>query len=285
VVPLPAKGKKRGRFRNGKPVLALDEDTEKGIVAAYKATCKGYSTDLILCDPELNEKFTQACKRKSLPGDAYTWNKFLLRIRKAGKLPRSGQTRKRLAVAAMDAFSAASEAAMQLLTLEYGLALDDILCSPQWAAEFDQMAAEFAGGFSPYEYRWAAMTIRKRAKKSRKTANERSEQWKVVKLSRQIPLARCASDEYAIPAVYVVVDHGGPLYVGQTLSLKARVQQILDTQSWMRFGPKSLKLIDPKSAQLVDTGDKQVRHGLQSHLIGRTNPLLNSVLLRPDYEA
>ena len=171
---------------------------------------------------------------------------------------------------------------MQLLTLEYGLALDDILCSPVWAAEFDRSAAEFAEGYSPYEYRWAAMTIRKRAKKSRKLAAGRSRNWSSLKLSRQIPLVRFTSVEHEIPAVYVVVDKGGALYVGETLNLKARVEQIRNTESWMRFGPKSLKLIDAKSADLVDPNDQQVRHGLQSHLIGRTNPLLNSVLLRPD---
>jgi excinuclease UvrABC nuclease subunit len=104
-------------------------------------------------------------------------------------------------------------------------------------------------------------------------------------LSRQVPLHRFASDKYEIPGVYVVVDHGGPLYVGETLNLKARVEQILNTKSWMRFGPKSIKLIDPKSAELVDASDQKTRHGLQSHLIGKTNPLLNSVLLRPDYDA
>jgi len=283
--PKTSKGKKRARFRKGMLVPALDEETEKGIIAAYKTACMGHSTDLILCDPDLNQKFTQACKKRSLAGGAYMWNRLLLRIRKAGKLPRSAQARKRLTAAAMDAYSAASEAAMQLLTLEYGLALDDILCSPDWAAEFDQLAAEFADSHTPYEYRWAAMTIRKRAKKSRKTATERSDDWQALKLSRQIPLARCVSEEYEVPGVYVVVDHNGPIYVGETLNLKTRVEQILHTEAWMRFRPKALKLIDPQSAHLVDASDQQIRHGLQSHVIGRTNPLLNSVLLRPDYEA
>jgi hypothetical protein len=35
--------------------------------------------------------------------------------------------------------------------------------------------------------------------------------------------------------------------------------------------------------KLIDAGDQKTQYGLQSHLIGQMNPVLNSVLLRPDY--
>ena len=43
--PTTARGKQRSPFRNGRPRLLLDENTEKGIIAAYKAACQGFSTD------------------------------------------------------------------------------------------------------------------------------------------------------------------------------------------------------------------------------------------------
>jgi hypothetical protein len=74
-----------------------------------------------------------------------------------------------------------------------------------------------------------------------------------------------------------VRDHSGVLCVGETLNVRNRVEQILNTESWMKFGPTSLKVIE--------AGDQPMRYGLQSHLIGKMNPFLNSVLLRPDFSA
>ena len=230
-----------------------------------------------MCDPDLNEKFVAACQWDSLPGDASAWNRLLLRIRKAGKLPKLAGDRNRLTSSAMDACSAASEVAMHLLTLDYGLTLDDLLCSPQAAAEFDRLAAEFAAGHKPWEYRWAALTIRKRAKQSRAVATERFPDWLTRPLPRAISLDRGAAPNWAQPGVYVVMDHSRPIYVGETLNVQRRVEQIRNTAAWMSFGPTSVKI--------VDAGDQPTRYGLQSILIGRTNPVLNTVLLRPDFDA
>ncbi len=277
--PKTSKGKKRTRFRNGRPVLSVDKETEDGIVDAYKVSCKGHSVDVVLCDPELNLKFVEACQWSKLPGGASVWNRLLLRVRKAGKLPKGDVVRKRVNAAAMDAYNAACEAAMQLLSLDYGLTLDDILCSPEIAAEFDRLAEQFAGEqkATAFDHRWAALSIRKRAKRSRSLATERYQDWDAGQLSRATPLKQCLSEKCEHPGVYVVRDPSGALYVGETLNLRDRVQQMLDTEAWMKFGPKSLKVIE--------TGDQQMRYGLQSHLIGKTNSFLNSVLLRPDYTA
>jgi site-specific DNA-methyltransferase (adenine-specific) len=274
--PTTSNGKRRAKFRNGRPVVPLEQETQKGIIDAYKTACQGSSTDLILCDPELNQKFVAACKKNSLPGDANAWNRLLLRIRKAGKLPKGERAPRRLTASAMDPYSAGSEAAMQLLSLDYELTLDDILCSPVAAAEFDRLAALFSEGYTPFEYRWAAMALRKRAKKSKALATEHFQEWFTKQLPRAIPLDRCVSPEYEKPGVYVVVDHGESLYVGETLNVRARVEQILNSESWMNFQTRSVKLID--------ADDQQMNYGLQSILIGRTNAVLNSVLLRPECE-
>ncbi len=42
-----------------------------------------------------------------------------------------------------------------------GVTLDDIICDPQLAAEFDQLAGALSPGYSPLEYRWAALGLRK----------------------------------------------------------------------------------------------------------------------------
>jgi site-specific DNA-methyltransferase (adenine-specific) len=43
-----------------------------------------------------------------------------------------------------------------------GVSLDDLICDPDIAAEFDKLASELAPGFTSLEYRWAALALRKR---------------------------------------------------------------------------------------------------------------------------
>jgi len=271
--PTTSAGKRKIRLRNGRPLPHSDEDTQRGIIDAYRTVCGGHSTDRILCNPELDAAFVAACRKKGLHGDAYVFNRLLLRIRKAGKLPkvrRSGD--KRLTFEMMDPYSFASEIAMQLVSLDCGLALDDFLCSPKLAAEFDAIAAEFAPGFSPFEYRWAAMSIRKRAPQSKSLAKKCFHQWLKKDLPRAVPLLRCCTKRYEQPGVYVLANGSQHLYVGETLNLRSRIEQALDTDCWTGFGLRSVKFVPHEDGQLQ-------RHGLQSVLVQRTKPLLNSRLL------
>jgi len=274
--PKTSKGKRKVRLRNGRPLPQADEKTRKGIIEAYHATCRTSSTDQMLCDPELNAAFIDACKKKSLPGGAFVWNRLLLRIRKAGQLPRSQQSQKRVSFEIMDGYSYASEIAMQLMSLDYGLKIDDVLCRPTAAAEFDRIAESFAPGYTPFEYRWAALAIRKRATISRSLARKRFQQWRTKKLPRAVPLTRCSADQYHRPGVYILTADEQSLYVGETLSLRSRVSKMLETSRWSRLGAPSVKFVPH---------DNPSRHGIQAILIHRVDPFLNSPLLRPTLES
>ena len=270
--PTTSRGKRKVRLQNGKPVPILDPETEWDIIDAYKVSCDGHSTDFVLCDPELNASFVVACKKKSLPGDAYQWNRMLFRIRKAGKLPKSTRKHKKQSYEAMDPYSAASEVAMQLLSLDFGVTVDELFFSPATAAQFDALAQQFAGGYSAREYRWAAISIRKRAKKSKSLAVKKFSDWLTKPLPRTVPIARCTSEKYDNRGVYIVLNHNQPLYVGETFNVKRRVEHILNNECWMELEPTSVKFI-PGS-------DLAAQHGLQSILIQRTNPLFNYHLLQ-----
>ena len=274
--PTTSKGKRKIRVRNGRSVPQLDKDIEKRIVNAYKEACAGYSIDVMLCDPELNASFIDECHRSSIPGDAYTWNRLLLRIRKAGKLPKFERNRKGLSFLEMDPYSAASEIAMHLVSLDFDMTLDEILCHPEMAAQFDRIAEDFAEGFSPFEYRWAALSIRKRAQRSKSLAIERRQEWLVKELPRAVSLARCNRAKYEHSGVYVVSNRGQSLYVGETLNVKNRIEQMLETPSWIS--------LDPKSVRIIASDKQSIRYGLQSMLIQRMNPIFNSRLLRPECE-
>ena len=277
--PKTSQGKRKVRLRRGRPVPTADAETEKGIVDAYSSTCEGYSTDFVLCDSELNERFVKACKERSLNGDAYIWNRLLLRVRKRGELPGIDRRRgTRLSRAEMDSFSFASEIAMQLLTIDFGLRLDDILCSPLTASKFEELAREFAPGRAGFEYRWAALAVRKQAKRCRNLALEGFQHWLDEELPQRRQIGRCTSEQYERPGVYVVYRLDQALYVGETMNVSARMRQILEVDAWLELEPSSVRVIE-----FADDAD--VRDGTQSILIQRENPLFNSQLLRPNSSA
>jgi len=270
--PKTSAGKRKVRLRNGWPVPQLDEETQRGLIAAYRETCNGHSTDYVLCEPELDAAFIGACRKKGLCGDPYLWNRLLLRVRKAGKLPRAPQSRRKLSFEEMDPYSFASEIAMQLVCQDYGYALDDMLCCPGAAAEFDETAARFAPGFSPFEYRWAALALRKRATQSRRLAGKRFSAWQTQRLPAAMPLERSKAAEHEKPAVYVLVNSVHNLYVGETFNLRRRMAWLASTDAWAAYGLDRVRFIPTEGQALA-------QHGLQAALVGRVRPLLNSRLL------
>ena len=85
----------------------------------------------------------------------------------------SADTTRRTAMSweACDRFLFASEIAWQkLLDDERATSLDEILCDPALAADFDALARRYAPGFSSLDYRWAALKLRKQAEIARSRA-------------------------------------------------------------------------------------------------------------------
>jgi hypothetical protein len=174
----------------------------------------------------------------------------------------------------MDSYSFAAEIAMRFMELDYGLTLDDVLCRPEVAQEFDGISRQFCPGYTPFEYRWAAMAIRKRSSQSRTLARREFSSWSERRksLPRSKPMKELCSTKYARPGVYIVQNERHPLYVGETFNVKERIGQVMDREFW--------STLHSTSVRLLQTNDHL--HGLQSALVGRTDPLLNSHLLSPE---
>lgn len=274
--PKTSKGKRRTKFKNGRPVIALSEDTEAAIIDAFVESSQGHSTDYVLCDPELGAAFIKACRKKSIAGDPRMWNTFLLRIRKSGKLPKSTEPGRRLSYTEMDPYSDASEAAMKLIGLDYGMTLDEMLCSPQAAEEFDALAAQMAPGYSPFEYRWAALALRKRAttKRLKEFAAEQRAHWQQQPTPSRKSIEACLTSKYECPGVYVVLEGDSPLYIGETRNLRSRLEKLINTETWMKFSPDAVRI--------WKLDHEQDQFGLRSYLVSKANPLLNSEFLQQD---
>jgi hypothetical protein len=215
----------------------------EGLVEAYRRSYGGYSLDRVVADPQLNEQLAAACTELGLAGEARTWNHTLFGMRKAGvlaNLPTTAETK--ITWDECENYLFASEIAWRQMIDAGHASLDEILCDPFLAAEFDRIALLWAPGYSPLEYRWAAIKLRKSAKQVR----VRAELLTDASLSEEFPLDKSGVQRLpAEPGVYVVTTAGDrkTLYAGQASNLRERVQS--------QFGSKTRSLWQARSAALA----------------------------------
>ena len=142
----------------------LDQEVVRAehLIRAYESVYDGYSLDRVLADPELGSALTRKCLEIGIPGSPKDWNHLLLRLRKAGKLQLPTRNRTEFSWSEVDEFLFASEIAWNEMK-GHGT-LDEILCDPELANRFDEIARNLAPGFSSLQYRWGALTLRKKSK-------------------------------------------------------------------------------------------------------------------------
>jgi len=280
TAPSTKKGKSKAVLRSSrggrKPHSAkaqrIREEIEWGVTNAYGAAHDGFSTDYLLANPELNAGFVGECKYLGVPGDAVIWNQTLLRLRKNDRLPRLTKRRHRITLREMDPYSFASEVALLQVTVSCDLSLDDMLCDPDLAAKFDEIADRFAPGYQPLHYRWAALALRKRAMRSKRAA-EGFREWLQNDLPEAVPTGKFNPEGYDVPGVYALAGRNDlSLYVGETFNLAERIRQTTQTPAWKELKPSSVRLFPEGEQGLL---------GLKVTLIQRLTPSLNSPLLLP----
>ena len=202
------------------------ELTLRGLVEAFRLTHDGFSADRVVADPDLNKAFVDACSRLGLVGDARTWNMLLFRLRKAGKLSHIA-TQRRTSVSwdDCDRYHFASEIAWQsMLNKGSATSLDEILCDPGLAVDFDAVAHRFAPQFQPREYRWAALKLRKEAKSARSRAAVLTAPT-ASRFGEMLPLGEIDARRLpSKPGLYILSEtRTRRLYVGATLDLRNRL--------------------------------------------------------------
>ena len=195
------------------------ELTGIGVVEAFRLTHDGYSADRVVADPELNQPFVEACKKLGVVGNPQIWNTLLFRQRKSGNLA-TVETTKRTTFSweEIDRYLIGSEIAwQQMLDEKAAKTVDEILCDPELAERFDEIASQFAPGFSPLEYRWAALMLRKEAK----TARGRAEVLKAPRFQSMIPIDELKADSFEHETGLFVLSESKTkrLYAGETHDL------------------------------------------------------------------
>lgn len=200
---------------------AASKETESAVIEAFRLSSDGYSTDRVVADPDLDAAFLDAARKLGLPDDPWFLNRTLFRLRKVGKLAAVAPTTRRTEFrwSETDPYLFAAEIAWRLVSDSSQHSLDDIICNPVWASQFDEIARQFAPGFSPLQYRWAALKLRKEAR----TADERSRQLtSAIHPPCSAPLTEKVAAKFAQTAGLYLVTQANtsqPLYVGESLNL------------------------------------------------------------------
>ncbi len=242
---------------------------------AFLAVRDGYSPDVVIADPDLNRRFLEACRSRGLADSDYSLNLQLFNLRKAGDLkglPKS----KRMLVRNQDEFRFASEIAVRYLERQHRISLDRILCDPVRAREFDQVAGRIAPGYASFQYRWAALNLRKRRK------------LRPELLSRVVPAQAVISRRVSelkidqVPVqqgVYLFFDESSVLYVGETENLRKRLGKHLEHSDnkglaqWL-WAHGSSGLHVEFHVLAADTATR-VRKALEAELVLSRRPVFN----------
>ncbi len=254
--------------------------TERGIIEAFERTHSGFSMDRIVADPDLNKEFVTACTNLGLAGDARTWNMLLFRLRKAGRLSHI-ETLRRTSIPwdECDEFLFASEIAWQMMLDDHSArSLDEILCDPELAAQFDGIAGRFAPGHKPLDYRWGALKLRKEARyaRSRATILKPPDRF----FGKMLPIDELGAKSLPEkPGLFVLSEDENRtrnLYAGETLNLRRRFT-CRQTKAWWRNEPFPNSIFVKTLAMDWSTAGKLA---WQSCLVRQFKPCLNCFELR-----
>ncbi len=190
------------------------------IATAYCKVFDGYSTDRVVIDPEMNAKFLAECRKGGLTSDDYRINHALLDIRKSSKVELPKAT-KRTEFRDYDNYIFAAEIAIRIIQRSKGVTLDQILCDPALAFEFDKIAKQLAPAQTALKLRCAALNLRK----TRRLGPTDRATLENVNLITAGPLKLVRpGDLPGVPGVYSFFDGNRPLFAGGTDNLQHRIE-------------------------------------------------------------
>lgn len=244
------------------------------IIQSFGEVRNGYSVDRVIADPQLDRRFLRRCRELGLSGTDYDLNWALMNERKRGNLSHLPKT-KRYTAKNIDEFEYASELTVRFLQEQKSVSLDRIICDPELAEEFDGYAAMLSPGFSPLEYRWGALRIRKAGRSGGKAGNADI----IPQLDR---LGRAASFRLgkvsAAGGLYLFSSKDERVYLGQTDNLRHRFERHMEVSAsrglpdWLWNTKKKPLQISVAELPGVSRSDRQK---MEVSLVKQLQPLLN----------
>ena len=180
-----------------------------------------------MADPELQNQFHAACHNAGLLGGGDVWNHELMRLRKAGKLPKHDDPKSvTIGIRDFDSYRFAGEIAWRMVSDKHAhVSLDEIFCQLATAERFDKSAIRFCPGREAVELRWAALYLRK----SRHALEAEAHDYHYVFATRDFDrftklTKRNAASYDGFAGVYLLLGaKKSPLYIGDTLDIGGRL--------------------------------------------------------------
>jgi len=193
------------------------------VTKAYIEVCEGFSPERVIADPQLNARFIDACRRTGLNHAPVELNRRLDNTRKRGG--RLRKTARRTEIRNQDEYAFAAEMAIRSLERKHQTTLDRVLCDPELAGEFDSVASAIAPGFTPLEYRWAALGLRKK----RRLKPELLGRVVPTQVFGPIPFDSFELSKMPVQqGLYLVLSRDKVLYIGEAQNLRSRFKKHLD---------------------------------------------------------
>ena len=208
------------------------------IVRAYAEVRNGASEDRVIADPDLDALFLARCRQLGAGATDFDLNKKLLYARKTGftsNLPKVA--RFRIPREVMDRYQYASELALRYVQRKEmeqswrDISLDTVICDPILAAAFDQCASRIAPGFSPFQYRWGALGLRKAGRYMKEALAVESPSFE--DLGRTIDLK--VDHVPRVRGIYLLQNRADRLFIGETCNLQRRIERHLETSGPQMF--------------------------------------------------
>ena len=286
--PEPAKDKPSGKASGtSNPTHSLIDLSRKAIVDAFLNVHEGKSVDWLLCDPDLQHTFHANCAEAGLFGNTSDWNRELLKLRKAGQLPKFRTERINIPGELIDRCAFAAEIAWRESERKYpGVALDKLFASPGKSLYFDRTAAKQLiissdqESIQPAIIRWAALRLRKSLHKFANEAKQFDYVLRKRDFARFRPLAKCRTKPLEhIAGLYLLrTDDKSALYLGETLDLGKRIHTHQESRGMSRHR-LSISIITSE-----ELPSDEYRQPLWTHLNRQYRPLWNIEPAEPTVE-
>jgi hypothetical protein len=228
------------------------------------------SPDLYVADPDRNALFLAKCRKIGIQESDYAINKTLFYARKNNYLPGLQSARTSIDY---EEFAFASEFAATELRYKTGATIDDILCEPGLASQFDSIARKLAPGFSSFEYRWAILSIRKAGRHEKLPSSFQMPEFTgrfrlVIDALEQIP---------ETSGVYLLYEKQKLLYVRSTEHLRHGVElhrnpQLLGAMAEKLWKPNPEDFIVSYTVLLLK---KTLLQALEKKIVEEIKPIFN----------
>lgn len=251
-----------------------DRRGREAVKQAFHTVRDGWSPDRVVADPDLNHRFEAECRRLGLESSVGECNRVLLNLRRSSHL--SGLRSKRTSFQDQDDYEFASEIAIRFLERRDGVTLDDVICDPVRAAEFDELAGRIAPGYTPLQYRWAALSLRK---------NRRLRPEPIGRAIQPVSVEQARADQIDVGEVpttqglYVFFAGSECLYVGEARNLRSRIKKHLDHSDnrglarWLwEYGEEALYV---EYQVLPEQTPTRARKAMELELIRSRDPIFN----------